>query len=234
MNNVTLQLKIKERINKLASNDYDNIECWQIVEAFNKGQVQWCRRQLHGMNIKQEGDEQSKRRIDDLQVLLTDTPTLVLTTKGIYDFAPLPANYMEWKRVSAYAKSECCEDPRRLKIWQVEEANIDDILRDKEKQPNFDWAETVCTLKDNNLLIYTDNQFTLVDATMTYYRQPRLIQIAGCVDPYTGVASAVDVISEFKDDIVELLIDEAVSILSGDIESGNQVQRSSQSVESNN
>jgi hypothetical protein len=39
MNNATIQLKIQQRLNKLASSDYDNIECWQIVEAFNKGQV---------------------------------------------------------------------------------------------------------------------------------------------------------------------------------------------------
>jgi len=72
VNNATIQLKIQQRLNKLASNDYDNIECWQIVEAFNKGQVSWCRRQLHGLNVKQTGDEQSKRRIDDLQIILTD------------------------------------------------------------------------------------------------------------------------------------------------------------------
>ena len=35
MNNATIQLKIQQRLNKIASNDYDNIECWQIVEAFN-------------------------------------------------------------------------------------------------------------------------------------------------------------------------------------------------------
>ena len=68
MNNTIIQLKIKQRLNKLDSQDYDNLECWQIVEAFNKGQVNWCRRNLHGLNVKQEGDEQSKRRIDDLQV----------------------------------------------------------------------------------------------------------------------------------------------------------------------
>ena len=72
MNNNTLQLKIKQRLNKLDSNDYDNIEKWQIVEAFNKAQKDWCRRQLHGTNQKSEGDEQSIRRIDDLQILLTD------------------------------------------------------------------------------------------------------------------------------------------------------------------
>ena len=34
----TILLKVQERLNKLASNDYDNIQNWQIVEAFNKGQ----------------------------------------------------------------------------------------------------------------------------------------------------------------------------------------------------
>ena len=44
MTNDTIQIKVKQRINKLASNDYDNIMPWEIVEAFNKGQVAWCRR----------------------------------------------------------------------------------------------------------------------------------------------------------------------------------------------
>ena len=49
--NATIEIKVKERLNKLSSNDYDNLECWQIIEAFNKAQVEWCRRQLHGYNI---------------------------------------------------------------------------------------------------------------------------------------------------------------------------------------
>jgi len=35
MTNEALQIKFRQRLNKLASNDFDNIECWQIVEAFN-------------------------------------------------------------------------------------------------------------------------------------------------------------------------------------------------------
>jgi len=50
MLNSTITIKIKQRINKLDSNDYDNIECWQIVESFNKAQVEWTRRQLNGGN----------------------------------------------------------------------------------------------------------------------------------------------------------------------------------------
>ena len=74
MNNATLQLKLKQRLNKLDSQDYDNIEPWQMIEAFNKAQLEWCRRNLHGNNPYKEGDEGSKKRIDDLQILLTELP----------------------------------------------------------------------------------------------------------------------------------------------------------------
>ncbi len=51
MLNSAIVIKLKQRINKLDSQDYDNIECWKAVEAFNKAQVERCRRQLHGLNI---------------------------------------------------------------------------------------------------------------------------------------------------------------------------------------
>ena len=104
MTNDTIQIKVKQRINKLASNDYDNIMPWQIVEAFNKAQVTWCRRNLMGTNMTKTGDEASKRRIDDLQVLLSDKP-LAMVKKDLYFQSPaLPADYFEWKRISSKSK----------------------------------------------------------------------------------------------------------------------------------
>jgi hypothetical protein len=235
MENATILLKIQQRLNKLASNDYDNIEPWQIIEAFNKGTVAWCRRQLHGMNQKQEGDEQSKRRIDDLQVILTAVP-ITLAKKDAYftTTTGLPENYFEWKRVSGKATNDCCADPRRMVIYLVEEGNIDELLRDKNKQPSFDWGETICTLEDGELKIWTNNEFEIPDAELHYYRQPRRIEINGITDPYTLQTSTTDVESEFKDDIVELMVDEAAKILAGDIESFNQVSTAEKGVESNN
>jgi len=235
MQNGTILLKIQQRLNKLASNDYDNIESWQIVEAFNKGTVAWCRRQLHGMNQKQEGDEQSKRRIDDLQIILTDTP-LTLAKKDVYftTTTGLPDNYFEWKRVSGDAFDDCCEKSRRMVITLAEEANVDELLRDHMKQPSFKWGETFCTLKNGELLVFTNGEFEIPNVSLVYYRQPRRIEIANVVDPYTNLISATDIESEFKDDIIELMIDEAAKILAGDIESFNQVQTATQQVESNN
>jgi hypothetical protein len=234
MNNVTIQLKLKQRLNKLDSQDYDNIEQWQIVEAFNKGQVNWCRRQLHGLNIKQTGDEQSKAKIDDLQILLKDYKLSLIKKDKYFESNLLPTDYFEWKRISANATTECCNNKHSLVIYLVEEANIDELLRDKIKQPSYEWGETFCTLRGNHVRLYTNNKFDITDAVLVYYRQPVKIEIINCVDPYTGLTSLSDVNCEFKDDIVELLIDETAKILAGDIESFNQQQTATGQVEGNN
>ena len=82
--------------------------------------------------------------------------------------------------------------------------------------------------------MYTNNDFDISSGSLTYYRQPVKIQIQGCVDQYTGVQSLTEVQSEFKDDIIELIIDEAVAILAGDIESSNQYTRGTEGAERNN
>jgi hypothetical protein len=232
MLNSTITIKVKERLNKLDSQDYDNIECWTIVEAFNKAQVEWARRQLHGINQVREGDEQSTRRKDDLQILLV-TETLAAVDKEYYYRGVIPQDYLQWKRVDIFANKECC-DKRRMTVYLAEEGNLNQLLRDKAKQPNFEWAETFATLKGGNVNVYTNGEFDINNIDLIYYRQPIKIQIQGCVDPYTNITSTANVECEFKDDIIELIIDEAVSIIAGDIESGNQFSRGTDTAERNN
>lgn len=233
MLNSLLQIKIKERLNKLASHDYDNIESWQIQEAFNKAQLEWVRRQLHGTNPYKEGDEQSKRRVDDLQPLLIQAPLQGRNKELFFESAQLPADYMEFKRVSTKAKSECCP-PRNMVVYQVEEANIDNLLRDELSEPSFMWGETFCTLFGNQVRIYTNGKFEIVDPQLIYYRQPRAVRFKGSTDPATATIQPVDITCEFRDDVAELLVDDAAAILAGDLESVTQYQRLSQASERNN
>ena len=235
MLNSTLQIKVKQRLNKLDSQDYDNIECWQIIEAFNKGQIQWCRRQLVGTNILKQGDEQSKRRVDDLQILLKREEVTMIKKDGFYQsLNDLPADYMEYKRIDVAAINECCPNPKPFVVYMAEEANVPILLRDRLKQPNFEWGETFMTLINNKIHVYTNNEFDVEAVDLVYYRKPINIQIEGCVDPYTELVSLTNVECEFKDDVTEVLIDECVKIISGDIESFNQVSINTESVEQNN
>tara|TARA_R110002020_G_scaffold245343_2_gene459067 strand:- start:701 stop:1402 length:702 start_codon:yes stop_codon:yes gene_type:complete len=233
MTNNTIQIKIQQRLNKLASFDYDNIECWQIVEVFNKAQIEWCRRQLHGGNKYKEGDEMSKRRVDDLQILLQENLLTGNIEDRYFEATNFPNNYLEYKRVSTSANTECCPESRTMTCYLAEEANVELILRDPLKRPDFEWGETFCTLIGNNIRIYK-RDFNIVEPVLTFYRKPRNIEILNCVDPYTGLTTTVDVESEFKDDIVELIIDEAASLIAGDINEANQFYRGSEGAERSN
>jgi hypothetical protein len=232
MNNNLLQLKIKQRLNKLASLDYDNIECWQIQEAFNKAQLEWTRRQLHGLNSKREAAEQSINTVDDLQILLSQVPLSATEKDKYFETVNIPTNYLHFVRVSANAKTDCCPKTD-LSIYQVEEANIDILISDQFKGPSFEWAETFCTVFGDKVRVYTDNKFDVEDINLVYYRKPVDIQFVGCVNPSTGVAYTSNVECELKDDICEIIVDEAVAILAGDIESMNQYQRELQNSQRN-
>lgn len=233
MNNIQLQIKIKERLNKLASMDYDNIECWQIAEAFNKAQLEFVRRQVHGVNQTKEGDESTKVLIDDLQCLLTEQPLTGTNGQVYFQSTDLPANYLFFKSVMAKSKTDCCPD-RRLVVYLAPVADVTNLLFDQLRSPSAEWGETFCVLQDDKVRIYHDGKFEVASPILTYYRNPVNVQFNGCIDLATGQASTADVECEFKDDVAELIVDEAASILAGDMESVLQYQRTQTSSTQNN
>lgn len=233
MNNNLLQLKVKERLNKIDSNDYDNIEPWKIIEAFNKSQLEWVRRQVFGNNQHKEGDESSKMLIDDLQPLINNKKLSSTKYSKYYETELIPTDYLYFKRISADGKTNCCNS-RKLAIYLALQADVDNLLLDKLKSPSFEWGETFSVFGANRLKIYTNDEFDLENIILTYYRKPKNIEIVGVTNPSTGVAYAVNVDCEFKDDIAELIVDDCVAILAGDISDMNQYLRNKQNQISNN
>lgn len=232
MLNNTIQLKVKSRLNKGDSEDYPDLPCWTISEAFNQGQSNWLRRQLQGMNITKTGAEGSSMRIDDLSVLLTQW-TPALTAADIYYETPVvPDDYLQFNRVSVNYKTDCCP-PRKMTSYLRQVADVDINLRDFNNRPSPQWAETFHVIQGNKFRIYTNGLFTLQDPVIIYFRQPRKVQFANCMDVYTGLPVLVDVECELPDDVIELIINEACSILGGDIDNFDQLQREQQLVNNN-
>jgi hypothetical protein len=232
MNNDLLQIKIKQRLNKLASFDYDNIECWQIQEAFNKAQLEWVRRQIYGINSRQQGSEESTGLVDDLQVLLKSDTLQPIDNKYFY-YGELPPDYLYFVRVDAFAASDCCTDKRRMTIYQTEEANMGILLTSDTKGPSFEWGETIATLVGNTVRVYTNDEFFITDLTLTYFKKPAEVLFIDCINPKTGTINSKNIECELKDDIAEIIVDQAAAILAGDIESMMQYQRSQQAIQTN-
>ena len=228
MTNQLIQIKIKSRLNKGDSEDYTNIPCWQIQEAFNKAQREWVRRQVDGINQKRSGREDSSQSIADLQNLLVTWKDGYIDKHLYYESCDFPEDFIIFARISAFAESDCCP-PRRLRIYQAEESDIDILLADPNKNPNFEWAETFATFFGNKIRIYTNDKFKLIDPQVIYYRKPITVQFFGCTDTETGNISILDVESEFRDSVIELIIDDAAAILAKDFE----MQQTAQNLQQN-
>ncbi len=214
-----ISAKINLRLNKDASDDYDNIWNYVKSEAFNKAVNDWVRRQFHGKNQTQEGDEETTIRTDDLQWLLK-ADFLTIRDKGIYvETNKLPTDYIYYKRVTPYVTKGSCTSIT-IKSHLKEEANVDDLLP---SFPSFEFEETFHTLIGNKIHLYHNNQFTVDKLQLTYYRKPKIYDFRKLND-----------VTEFKDDVADIITDEACKIIASDFESLNQKALAEQRAEFNN
>jgi hypothetical protein len=211
--------KIDLRMNKSSSDDYDNLWPYVKGEAFNKAVNDWVRRQFHGNNQKQEGDEETVIRVDDLQVLLKKD-NITIRDRGVYvETNKLPSDYLYYKRVTPYVSKGNCSSVM-IKSHLKEEANVDDLLP---TLPSFEFEETFHTLIGNKIHLYHNDKFTIDKVELTYYRKPKFYDFKKLSDTI-----------EFKDDVADILVDEACKIIASDIESLNQKALAQERAESNN
>ena len=215
--------KYKARLNKSDSNDYDNIWLYQVEETFNKGILEVVRRLKRGKNQTQEADEETRDRIDDLQVLIKEKLLSVGKYDLFVDTTKFPTDYLYFKRLTPLVTKGSCKR-KRIKSYLREEANADVLLSDWDSQPSFSFEETFHTIGQNRARIYHNKDFDIEEALLTYYKQPRFIEFKRN-KPIT---------LEFKDDVSELMIDEGIKIMASDLESPNQKNFSQERVEYNN
>ena len=210
-------VKFNLRLNKGASQAYDNIWKYQAEEAFYKATIDLVQRLIRGKNQTQEGDEESTARIDDLQVLLKSESLNVRNKSNYAESEKLPVDYLYFKRVTPLVSKDACSDIRITSDLR-EEANVDKLLN----IPSFEFEETFHTLIGNKIRVYHNNQFSVNRLELVYYRIPKKVSF-----------SNLDTKIEFKENLCEMIVDEAVKIRASDIESINQKQIAQERVESN-
>lgn len=216
--------RVKQRLQKQDTNFNSNFLDEEFQDAFNKGLNDWVRRQHHGFNQFKEGDEQSEQRIDDLQILLKDRKISVTDGELYALTARIPTDYRYYKRLTPFITKDNCKKVT-IKSYLVEESNVDDYLKDWTFRPSFDFEETFHTMLSNRFRIYHNNDFKVDEIILTYYRNPLLISCRK-VD--------YDILWEWKEDVAELIIGEAVKILAGDIENLNAYEIAQKKIEEDN
>ena len=226
ISSLDIALKIRQRLNKVDTQDDENLPVYVIVEAYNKGQLNIVNKLSSKNNIYKTGVESTTFRVDDLQILINSIPKPLSVTKK-YDYyitETLPKDYLRYIRTYCSTSNEIC--PKRdIKIYLQEESNLNTLLSNEFINPSFEWAETIATIAENKIKVFTQGKFKIDYVYLTYLRKPRNIDIVGYIKKDGNSSTTID--PELPDDLVEMSIDEACRILSGDMQNqfSNQISQ---------
>lgn len=217
----TAILKLRLRLNKLHSSDYDNIADWIAVEAVNKAALERTRRYLSGIGLTKAGDEENRIRVDDLQFLLKSEKLTGANKTIFFESNLLPKDYLLYKSLRPIVSKGQC---KRVAMYShlVEEANALDYLQDWSMQPSFDWRQTFHTLAGDKIRVYHNNDFLVNELILTYFRKPKRFDIVGYTREDGTESYNQDL--EFTDMVAEAILDDAAAIIAGSIESMNAYQ----------
>lgn len=187
----SLLYKIDQRLNKLSTNDHQQIQLEDKILALNEAQIKLIKQKVDGQNtVSGLGLDAFKKRYEDLQ-------SLVVT----YNHQPLSLSILneelnQWKaslhqlvpKYMFYIDSYILADKGRCKdrkIWinrdLAKHGDIQFILNNTHYRPSFEYQETFNFLSSDEISIFTDGTFTPKDIYVSYMRYPQYINKEGYI-----------------------------------------------------
>ncbi len=214
----SLLYKIDQKLNKLSSNEHQQISLEDKILALNEAQIKLIKQKLDGQNtVSGLGFDAFKKRYEDLEKLIESYEDhklpLVETNKELNKWTAqlsgvYPA-YMFYVDSYILADRGKCKN-RRIKINPdlARHGDIQILLENDHTKPSFEYQETFNIIASDEISIFTDGSFTPSDLYLSYVRYPQYIDKVGYVK-LDGSAST-DVNCELKNYLEDELVDLAV------------------------
>lgn len=237
-----LLYKIDQRLNKLSSNEHQEIQLEDKILALNEAQIKLIKTKYSGTSIPNRiGFDGMKKRYQDIQNLIVDFKENSLTLTEV------DSNINQWegdltkldKKFMLYASAYLLADKGRCKdriIWinpdLAKHNDISVLLNNTDYVPSFEYQETFNVITNNKISVYSDGTFTPKTLHMMYIRYPDYIDKAGYTK-FDGEASA-DKNCELQDYLEDELLDLAIANLADyteNISAGQLARNRSQTIE---
>ena len=187
----SLLYKIDQRLNKLSTNDHQQIQLEDKILALNEAQIKLIKQKVDGQSTTSGlGLDAFKKRYEDLQSLVVtyNNQPLKLTVKNeqlnqwAVGFHQLSPKYMFYIDSYALADKGRCKD---RKIWINRElakhGDLTLLLNNDHYKPSFEYQETFNFLSSDEISIFTDGTFTPTEIYISYMRYPQYINKEGYV-----------------------------------------------------
>lgn len=237
----SLLYKIDQRLNKLSTNEHQQIQLEDKILALNEAQIKLIKQKIDGISIVAGlGFDAFKKRYEDLQSLVVtyNNQPLDLTVKnsqlnqwaaGLHQLSP---KYMFYVDSYVLADKGRCKD---RKIWINKElskhGDLTLLLTNDHYKPSFEYQETFNLLSSDEISVFTDGTFTPSKIYITYMRYPVYIDKVGYIK-FDGTPS-VDQDCELETYLEDELLDLTVENLAMYTENQSAVQSAQLRIQTN-
>jgi hypothetical protein len=217
----SLLYKIDQRLNKLSTNEHQQIQLEDKILALNEAQIKLIKQKIDGMSVANGmGMDAFKKRYEDLQSLVINYNhqplTLTLEDSDLNEWRTnihqLDPKYMFYIDSYVLADKGRCKD---RKIWinrdLAKHGDLQFVLNNEHYKPSFEYQETFNLLASDEISIFTDGTFTPKSINISYMRYPVYIDKAGYIK-FDGTPST-DVDCELETYLEDELLDLTVTNL---------------------
>lgn len=187
----SLLYKIDQKLNKLSSNDHQQIQLEDKILALNEAQIKLIKQKVDGISIANGmGMDAFKKRYEDLQSLVMNYnhQPLPLTLKDkdinqwVANLHTLEPKYMFYVDSYILADKGRCKN---RKVWinrdLAKHGDLQFILNNYHYKPSFEYQETFNFLASDEISIFTDGTFTPNNIQIMYMRYPVYINKTGYI-----------------------------------------------------
>jgi hypothetical protein len=237
----SLLYKIDQRLNKLSTNEHQQIQLEDKILALNEAQIKLIKQKVDGFSVPSRlGMDSFKKRYEDLQNLIVEynNQPLVLTESNPAinqwdaDTTVLEPKYLFYVDSYIVADKGKCKD--RI-LWINEDlskhGDLSLLLNNDHYKPSFEYQETLNAVSSDSMSVYTDGTFTPKTVNIMYLRYPVYINKEGYIQ-FDGTPS-VNADSELNDYLEDELLDLTVQNLAMYTENSAAVQSAQFRIQTN-
>jgi hypothetical protein len=237
----SLLYKIDQRLNKLSTNEHQQIQLEDKILALNEAQIKLIKQKIDGISVANGmGMDSFKKRYEDLQSLVLnynhqpleltlEDPDLNQWKTNIHQLDP---KYMFYIDSYVLANKGKCKN---RKIWinrdLAKHGDLQFILNNNHYKPSFEYQETFNLLSSDEISIFTDGTFTPKTINIMYMRYPIYIDKTGYIK-FDGTPST-DVDCELETYLEDELLDLTVQNLAMYTENASAVQTAQYRIQTN-
>ncbi len=214
----SLLYKVDQRLNKLSTNDHQQIQLEDKILALNEAQIKLIKQKVDGFStVSGLGLDSFKKRYEDLQSLVitynhqplelyVKNPELNQWAAGLHQLNP---KYMFYIDSYILADKGRCKN---RKIWinrdLAKHGDIQFILNNDHYKPSFEYQETFNFLSSDEMSVFTDGTFTPTKVYISYMRYPVYIDKEGYIkfDGTPSVDSNCELEAYLEDELLDLTV----------------------------